>query len=210
MVATEISIPSRSAADLMTHDVRTIPDSMPLNEAAQRLTEFGVRGAPVVDDNGRCVGVFSVSDLARWTAGRSRMESMIPNTCSFQEKIREPGGRETVLCLMAEGVCPFQKSDCTKCGKDVLSCSQPHCVPSDWQMVECEPGAATVRDVMTTEIVSVTPDTSASDLARTMLEHRVHRLLVLDVEHHPVGIVTVGDVIRMLAYPLVSESEYPK
>lgn len=199
MIATELSIPIRTAAELMTRDVRTIGDSLFLHEAARRLSELSVRGVPVVDHNGKCVGVLSVSDLARWAANDDKKEAIVPNTCTFQEKVREPGGRESVLCLMADGLCPFQRCDCNSLGKNQRLCSQPHCVPSDWQMVECEPSATTVRDVMTTEIVSVTPETSACDLARTMLEHGVHRLLVLDAEGHLVGIVTVSALLKLLA-----------
>jgi len=55
-----------TAADLMTTPVRTIPQEMPLREAAHLLTRDSISGAPVVDANGRCIGVLSSSDFVTW------------------------------------------------------------------------------------------------------------------------------------------------
>jgi CBS domain-containing protein len=54
------------AADLMTTPVRTIPHAMSLREAAQLLIRDSISGAPVVDADGRCVGVLSSSDFVTW------------------------------------------------------------------------------------------------------------------------------------------------
>ena len=55
-----------SAADLMTTPVRTIPQEMSLREAAHLLTRERISGAPVVDADGRCIGVLSSSDFVSW------------------------------------------------------------------------------------------------------------------------------------------------
>jgi tRNA nucleotidyltransferase (CCA-adding enzyme) len=55
-----------TAADLMTTPVRTIPQEMSLREAAHLLTRDGISGAPVVDADGRCIGVLSSSDFVTW------------------------------------------------------------------------------------------------------------------------------------------------
>lgn len=55
-----------TAEDLMSHPVRTIPQDMPLRDAARLLSQARVTGAPVVDAAGRCVGVLSASDFVRW------------------------------------------------------------------------------------------------------------------------------------------------
>ncbi len=59
-----------TAGDLMSHEVITIPQDMSLPAAARELAQAQVGGAPVVDAEGRCIGVFSTSDLAR----RSRLK----------------------------------------------------------------------------------------------------------------------------------------
>jgi len=52
------------------------------------------------------------------------------------------------------------------------------------------------RDVMTRDVVSVSPDTSIAEMARLMLEKRISGLPVLDRNGALVGIVTEGDCLR--------------
>jgi CBS domain-containing protein len=54
------------AADIMSGHVVMIPREMSLQGAARMLTRAGVTGAPVVDVNGRCIGVLSTTDFMRW------------------------------------------------------------------------------------------------------------------------------------------------
>ena len=54
----------------------------------------------------------------------------------------------------------------------------------------------TARDIMTTEVVSVTLDTSLKDLARTFVETRFSNLPVLDGNGSLVGIISETDLIE--------------
>jgi CBS domain-containing protein len=56
------------AADVMTRDVLTIPESLSVGEAAWTLMHRGVTGAPVHDVSGRLVGVVSQTDLVETQA----------------------------------------------------------------------------------------------------------------------------------------------
>lgn len=53
------------AADLMTRPVRRVTSRTSVREAAAFLARHGISGAPVEDEHGRWVGVFSLNDLAR-------------------------------------------------------------------------------------------------------------------------------------------------
>jgi CBS domain-containing protein len=55
-----------TAADLMTTPLRSIPQEMTLREAANLLSRSSISGAPVVDGEGRCVGVLSSRDFVTW------------------------------------------------------------------------------------------------------------------------------------------------
>jgi CBS-domain-containing membrane protein len=59
-----------TAEDLMSRDVVCIPAHTSLRSAARMLIEAGVSGAPVVDEEGRCLGVLSQTDLTRSLAQR--------------------------------------------------------------------------------------------------------------------------------------------
>jgi CBS domain-containing protein len=55
-----------TAADLMTAPVMTLRQETSLREAARLLHGSRISGAPVVDAQGRCVGVLSSSDFVSW------------------------------------------------------------------------------------------------------------------------------------------------
>jgi CBS-domain-containing membrane protein len=56
----------RTAEDLMSRDVLFIPCRLSVRAAAHRLAQAGVSGAPVVDEEGRCLGVLTKTDLVRY------------------------------------------------------------------------------------------------------------------------------------------------
>lgn len=53
------------AQDVMTRDLVTIPPEMPLDAIARQFAERGISGAPVVDQDGRLLGLVTESDLMR-------------------------------------------------------------------------------------------------------------------------------------------------
>jgi CBS domain-containing protein len=55
------------AKDIMTKTVLRASDDWNVNELARFLTDHGISGAPVVNADGRLVGVVSVTDVARAT-----------------------------------------------------------------------------------------------------------------------------------------------
>ncbi|MBU0490323.1 MAG: CBS domain-containing protein [Chloroflexi bacterium] len=57
----------------------------------------------------------------------------------------------------------------------------------------------TAESIMTPSVVAVTPDTPVADAVRVMLEHDIHRLLVVEETlegQQPVGVLSTTDVIR--------------
>ena len=53
-----------------------------------------------------------------------------------------------------------------------------------------------VKDVMTTNVVSVSPDNSVKRVARIMLDKHVSGLPVVDDEGNLVGLISEGDLLR--------------
>jgi CBS domain-containing protein len=52
-----------------------------------------------------------------------------------------------------------------------------------------------IADLMTHSVISVHPDTPVADVARTMLDHQVSGVPVVDATGALVGIVTEGDLV---------------
>lgn len=197
------SLFARAAADLMARDVVLLPESMPLRKAVELLLHGQVGGAPVIDAEGRCVGVLSATDVMRLAAKRPDMTHPVapalPVTCSFQRRFHAPDGRQLTACTLPAGVCPIQSKQ-SVCGKEELVCRQPNCVLMDWQMVEMEqlPGDE-VRHFMTPNPVMVRATASIRAIAQLMVDAHVHRLVVVDEERRPVGIISATDVIAAVA-----------
>jgi isocitrate dehydrogenase len=56
-----------------------------------------------------------------------------------------------------------------------------------------------VDDYMTDDPVTVPPNASIIELARRMIDAHVHRLIVVDAENRPVGVVSSTDVLAAVA-----------
>jgi CBS domain-containing protein len=82
MRATSKPFLTLTAADLMTAQVMTLPANMSLSEAARLLSQSNISGAPVVDADGRCLGVLSSSDFVTW-AGEGGESGEQPKSISF-------------------------------------------------------------------------------------------------------------------------------
>jgi CBS domain-containing protein len=56
----------------------------------------------------------------------------------------------------------------------------------------------TIRDIMTSMVLTVTPDMTIKDAARLMIEYRIHRVVVAGDDNPcvPVGVLSMGDVMR--------------
>lgn len=152
------------ARDLMNGEVTAIPRDMGMQAAARRLGQMQVSGAPVVDEQGRCVGVLSSGDFVACCAANR-------TSCA---KHRAEGNR---------GPCTF-----------------PDCVGSEWQMVQAtESVEGLVRDHMTPDPVTARPETTIARLAQMMVDAHVHRLIIVDEQRRPLGIVSTTDIVAAVA-----------
>jgi CBS domain-containing protein len=194
-----------TADDLMTRKLVRLPGTMPLRDAARLLLQNRVGGAPVVDAQGRCIGVLSAIDFLRLAERPAELKPSLspplPVSCQFQAEHWTHDGEQIMLCLLPPGVCPIQKRQTTAPGEESLICTQPHCVLADWQVVDLEnlPDDE-VRQFMSPDPVTVRPDTSIRTLARRMTEAHIHRIIVVSDEYRPVGIVSSTDLLAVLAY----------
>ncbi len=55
----------------------------------------------------------------------------------------------------------------------------------------------TVADLMITDVVTARPEETLFDVVEKMKKHRIKRIVVTDDAHHPVGMVTRSDLVRV-------------
>lgn len=145
-----------TAHDLMTQTLVMVPREMSLSMAARLLSGANVSGAPVIDEDGRCVGVLSATDFIHWAecAGRPRATTHNREACT--------------------------------------------CEP--WQILDADelPEEAVGR-FMTADPVTVDPQVGIGKLAHMMLDAHIHRVIVVDHDHRPIGIVSATDILAAVA-----------
>ncbi|HSL83520.1 MAG TPA: CBS domain-containing protein [Thermoanaerobaculia bacterium] len=159
-----------TAADLMNPEVLTVPEDMTVRELAGFLMDNEITGAPVVNREGRLVGVVSVVDIADAAAGEEEGDG----EGSGQAPPRE--GFHAAGFGFGEGLAP-----------DALGALGP---------LE-EAGEMRVGEIMNPEFYSVPEDATVSQVATTMLNNHVHRLLVIE-EGKVAGIITTSDLLGLL------------
>jgi CBS-domain-containing membrane protein len=72
MIPTTKPFQSLTANDLMSRNVEAIPREMSLQSAAHLLSQAHISGAPVVDAEGKCIGVISATDFVRWVEDKDQ------------------------------------------------------------------------------------------------------------------------------------------
>jgi CBS domain-containing protein len=67
-----------------------------------------------------------------------------------------------------------------------------------------------VRDIMSSDMLFVRPDTSLEEIVDTLLGQKIHRLFVVDSDGVLIGVISTFDVLRHFQSPrLIEDSDNP-
>jgi len=143
---------AKRAGDIMSREPVCVDPAAGVAELTRLFSEHEISGAPVVDAQGRLIGVVSRTDIMRRTLQRTRAGA----PAYFFEWLDEQAGE-----------------------------------PEEFEP-DAEPQ---VQDCMTEGAVTARPDDSLAAVARRMSEAHVHRVIVVDEENIPVGVVTSLDML---------------
>ena len=139
--------------DIMTTDPISVRGDTRLKEAARIMVPHSISGMPVIDENGRLVGIVTEGDFLRQEASRDR-----PYRMSLFDAVFGDG-------------------------------------------VAAQPSAETVAEVMTSKVVTITPEATLGEAARIMASRKVKRLPVIDLEGRLTGIISRADVVAAFTKP---------
>lgn len=74
------------------------------------------------------------------------------------------------------------------------------CVYSDWQLVDVDKlPTESVQRCMTPDPVTAGPNVAVTELARMMVDAHIHRVVIVDDDGAPKGIVTTSDILGAVA-----------
>lgn len=173
------------ARDLMTRAPITVAEQTTIGELCDLLQEKNINGAPVVDLQGRLVGVVTQEDIIYGTMGHPMYagvggEGSLPATRKRREKrvvamLREGRLRPAPSAPQRQGEKPFW--------------SEAHRPP--------DPMETPVSAIMTSPAISADEDTPVSDLCRIMWNLRIHRVPILR-RGQVTGLVSSMDLCRAI------------
>jgi len=121
------------------------------------------------------------------------------SACPYQVRGRLLTGEEAVICIRGPGSCPLQELRAMTGGRHTAVCMLPEGLVGDGQEVSGGGLANTVRRSMTAKVATVGAGVPLSALARAVMDAQVHRLIVIDEQHRPIGTVSCLDVLAALA-----------
>jgi CBS domain-containing protein len=154
-----MNVKTAVAADIMTSPVHVLDGRMDVREAVNAFEQHGISGAPVVDAEGRLVGVLSQTDVMHWYL--SREDELVVETDFWHRPQLDQAP-----------------------------------IPKGFALVDTN--VPRVEELMTPVVVAATADTPVSELARTMVERKVHRIIVTHHVDEVAGIVSAVDLLRFL------------
>lgn len=161
-----------SARQIMHADPICASPTETLRELRQRLVSAHVGGMPVVE-RGMLVGVISRSDIARVENLLESLDGEVAAELGWQDQqadgFAHGGSSSGGPASAGDGAAFRQKLDRMR-----------------------------VREAMRTQVITCGPDDLVSQVARQMVEHHVHRIIVVEGEK-PIGVVSALDLARLLA-----------
>lgn len=162
--------------ELMTSNVVLIHRDADVQELSRLFVERGVHGVPVIDENGRLVGVVSQTDLIAWH------HNVGLDTSAFYDMpdLRPEAGTRRRLLLEDEE----NPEEDVESGED----------PDALRLTEVR--TARVDEVMTPLVHAIHPEQSAAEAAARMLRHRIHRLIVVSDDLKVLGIISAMDLLK--------------
>lgn len=231
-VATLTDRPQR-AADVLTPNPITLPATTPLAQAAAVMAERKLKRLPVVDEQGRLVGMVSRYDLLKTVAEGLRQRPAEP--IHLPESAPATVGaimmhevptvhRDTPLAETLDRLLESEKRRAVVVDDsnrvvgiitdgDVLERAARRVRPGALRSLanwfgggERPEGLAvaargrTAADIMTSPVITVTPDTAIAEAIRLMMIHKIKRLPVVDAGGRLVGLVGRAGVLTAISH----------
>jgi CBS domain-containing protein/PII-like signaling protein len=209
---------------IMREEVLTVGPATPVAQVVTLLLERGVRCLPVVDGEGRPVGIITDGDLLRRAGLTARLgvhadlpaEVVRADLAALRESTDSAGD------IMTRGVITVRDGDTVRTAVARMAKHGLKRLPvvsetgrlvgmvsriDVFRTVEYHQGAAspvedaprtgrTVAELMHADVPTVGPDAALEEIVQALERSQRRRVVVVDGEHRVLGIVTDGDLLR--------------
>lgn len=214
----------RLVSEVMTHKVVTLTPEMSVAEAWQKMLETLIKAMPVVNAEGQVVGMLTDEDLLERAGVQSRLSvaERLDKALLDEEMRRLRQSPLKVADIMSRPVMTARADESLGAAAARMASAGLKRLPVvDEQgrltgilsrvdilrlVAEKEaaplappPGAArTVREVMSPTVPAVHQEDSLPDIIEKLLESGLHRVIVLDDQDRPVGLISDSDVVARI------------
>jgi CBS domain-containing protein len=205
--------------EIMTGDVVTITQGRSLREAARLMLQHNIGGLPVVDEEGRLVGIITKTDIVRAYAERLRgkykasdfMYSDVPKAAPSHsvsyviDLLYSHPSRRVLVVDSGEIVGIIAPSDIAFLAEyPSVSRTKSKSVRRFAELPKGRLGPVyeytiiTAQDVMTPDPITVTEDSDLAEAARLMIRHGFSSVPVVG-EKEPLGVVVKHNILQAIA-----------
>jgi CBS domain-containing protein len=184
--------------DIMSRTVFYLRNTASIDELIDTLKEKNVGGFPIIDEDHRVVGIVEERDLVREIAGAVTGQT-VEDLMKAGPIIIPPGTtiKDTCRFMIVNGIRRLpvvQENDLVGLvtTTDILG----HFASNEmFKQMKGDPFSERIRNIMTTEVITVSPAIDAGDAVRIMKENDVGCLPVVD--DRLVGIITERDLLTL-------------
>ena len=211
--------------DAMTPEVMSVTPSSTVREAVERLVGRGFRALPVVDDDGRLVGMVTNRDLVERGGLEARVELLTAMSSEVRDEIvgrLDPA--RTVADVMTAAPVSVRASETLARATHLMAerrlkrlpvvddgerlvgiVSRMDILRAAGETFPREPaaaldhaGARTVGEIMRSEVPTITADADLAAVVDAVTSTRLNRAVVLDADRRVVGVVSDADVLSVV------------
>jgi CBS domain-containing protein len=203
----DVDLAEETVGQVMTIKPITLFPETLMAKAARIMLENKITALPVVED-GNLVGILTNSDLLSFILAEYpglKKEILVKNYMTDEVVTIE---EETTLLeshrLM--GTKRIRSLPVVKDGQlvglvtrtDLMSSDPSRLASRKNQEISLKILTQPVKKVMTTPVLTVSPETELTEAAKIMLEHKIHALVVLNEQKQIAGIITESDLFLMV------------
>jgi CBS domain-containing protein len=211
----------RPVREIMTPDPLAVKSETPVAEIAELLLKESFKAVPVIDDARRVIGLISDGDLIDRGGMPLRLSvGQVLDEATLREhlrSIREAGQRARDI-MTPSPVCIDARTPIERAARRMVQTHLKRLPVIDEQSklvgmlsrvdvlhslvnvpagVErpTHVGGTTVGEVMSLQVPTVGEDTPLADIVERMVEGDLRRVIVVDQNEQPVGLITDGDLV---------------
>lgn len=202
-----VDLADETVGDVMTRNPLTIRPETVIPKAARILLENKITALPVLE-NGKMVGILTNSDLLRFIlAEYPGLKKEILVKHYMTDKVVTIGKDTTLLeAHRLMGTKRIRSLPVIENGvivglvtrTDLMSSDPSRLASHKNQEISLKILTQPVEKVMTSSVMTISPEAALTEAAKLMLENKIHSLPVVSAEKKMAGIITESDLFLMV------------